>query len=222
MKSMKVISALGLLALAGAAHAEVSGSMGIANTYLWRGYDLGSGTPAISGDLKYTAGGFYAGAWTSSGDTVGGTEYDLYTGFGGSVGSFTYDLSYWTYSYPTSLGYPDKNGDHLTPFELSDFVVSLGFGPVSAFAIVNATNEQFGNPDTEGKVVYYGLKAKFGSFSGVLAQHTKDGIDELLHVDLTYAYNDNLSFTLSAPLDSKSGNETDPTIVVSYAVPFGK
>jgi Bacterial protein of unknown function (Gcw_chp) len=219
----KVLSALSLLALAGAAQAEVTGSMGIASTYLWRGYDLGSGTPAVSGDLKLTAGGFYTGAWVSSGDTVGGTEYDLYAGWGATLGPVTLDLSYWTYSYPTSLGYPDDGGDHLGPGELSDFVASVGFGPISVFAIMNATNDQLNAGDTEGEIAYYGVKAKFGSFSGVLAQHTeKAGIDELLHADLTYSYNDNLSFTLSAPLDSASGNEADPTIVVSYAVPFGK
>lgn len=216
----KVVSVLGLLTLAGAAQAEVTGSMGIASTYLWRGYDLGSGTPAVSGDLKLTAGGFYTGAWVSSGDTVGGTEYDLYAGWGATLGPVTLDVSYWTYSYPTSLGYTDGGGDHLGPFELSDIVASVGFGPISVFAIMNATNDA--NSDTEGEIAYYGVKAKFGSFSGALAQHGQDFGDELLHADLTYAYNDNLSFTLSAPLDSESGDHAEPTIVVSYAVPFGK
>ena len=40
------------------AHAEVSASAGIASTYLFRGLDLGSGTPAVSGELKAVAGEF--------------------------------------------------------------------------------------------------------------------------------------------------------------------
>lgn len=211
MKKLKVLSALGLLAVAGAANAEVSGSMGIASSYLWRGYDLGSGTPAVSGDLHASASGFYAGIWGSSGDTLNGTEYDLYAGYGGTAGSFTYDLSYWTYSYPTGAG--------LKPGDLAEVVGSLGYGPVSAFLNYNVAVP--GNGDA-GEYQYYGIKGKFGAFTALLGHHN-DQAAKLTHFDFSYAYNDNLTFTVSAPVDVADGyDKADPTFVVSYSVPFGK
>jgi hypothetical protein len=235
MKKLKVLSALSLLAVAGAAHAEISGSMGIASSYLWRGYDLGAGhgVPAISGDLHYSNSGFYGGIWGSSGDYVNGTEYDLYAGYGGSAGAFTYDVSYWTYSYPSTrkaADLTDSNGDAvsgylsdlntLRPGSLSEVVISLGIGPVSAFLLHNVNHPAI---DANGDYSYYGLKGKFGAFTAVVGHHN-DQASKLTHADLSYAYNDNLSFTVSVPVDVASGYEKpgDPTFVASYSVPFGK
>ncbi|MGC3981989.1 MAG: TorF family putative porin [Steroidobacteraceae bacterium] len=218
MKSVKILSALSLLAIAGAANAEVSGSMGIASSYLWRGYDLGAGAgvPAVSGDLHVSAAGFYSGIWGSSGDHTLGTEYDLYAGYGGSAGAFTYDISYWTYSYPAIK---------LRPANLSELVVSLGVGPVSAFINynVNAPGLNSDGDPANGDYQYYGVKAKLSAFT-VLVGHHNDGGAKLTHADLSYAYNDNLSFTVSVPVDVAAGYDkpADPTFVASYSVPFGK
>jgi uncharacterized protein (TIGR02001 family) len=218
MKATKVLSVLGLLALASTASAEVSGSMGIASSYLWRGFDLGAGggVPAISGDLHASASGFYGGIWGSSGDHVNGTEYDLYAGYGGSAGAFTYDVSYWTYSYPAIK---------LRPANLSELVISLGVGPVSAFLNynVNAPGLNSDRKAANGDYQYYGVKAKAGAFTFLLGHHNDGGM-KLTHTDLSYAYNDNLSFTVSVPVDVAAGYDkpADPTFVASYAVPFGK
>jgi uncharacterized protein (TIGR02001 family) len=216
MKSIKVLSALSLLALAGTANAEVTGSMGIASSYLWRGYDLGSGTPAVSGDLKFSASGFYTGVWASSGDTLNGTEYDLYAGYGGSVGEFKYDVSYWTYSYPTGSAQDDLG----TPGKLSELVTSFGYGPVSVFYLKNLATPG----DGDGDYSYYGLKGTAGAFTATLGQHDLEDSQELTHFDVSYAYNSNLSFTVSIPVGVADGYEkpSDPTIIASYSVPFGK
>jgi uncharacterized protein (TIGR02001 family) len=233
MKKLKVLSALSLLVTAGAANAEVSGSMGIASSYLWRGFDLGPGTPAVSGDLHYSNSGFYGGIWGSSGDTVNGTEYDLYAGWGGSLGPVALDVSYWTYNYPTIK---------LRPGNLSELVTSVGVGPISAFLLYNINSpglNRDGDPGN-GDYQYYGLKAKAGAFTFVLGHHNQGGFDNasaqalratgvtvtknLTHADVSYAYNDNLSFTVSVPVDVASGYDkpADPTFVASYSVPFGK
>ncbi len=237
MKQVKMLTALGLLAVAGAANAEVSGSMGIASSYLWRGYDLGKGTPAISADLHASAKGFYGGIWGSSGDSanhdnntpsdptddyINGTEYDLYAGYAGAAGPVTYDVSYWTYSYPTIK---------LRPGNLSELVTSVGVGPVSAFLLynINDTGTNVKGDATNGDYQYYGLKAKVSDFSFVLGHHNKANTggtaQNLTHADVSYAYNANLSFTVSVPVDVKSGTgdkPADPTFVASYSVPFGK
>ena len=242
MKKLKVLSALSLLAVAGAANAEISGSMGIATSYLWRGIDLGKGggVPAVSADLHYSNSGFYGGIWGSSGDHIAGTEYDLYAGYGGSAGIFSYDVSYWTYSYPSATNvYGDAfagPAKGTRPGNLSELVTSFGVGPVSAFLLYNLNTPTFCDDTTgecfgkNGDYQYYGLKAKAGAFSFVLGHHN-DQSTYLTHFDVSYAYNDNLSFTVSAPLrvsdkiDVNTGerfHKADPTFVASYTVPFGK
>lgn len=245
MKHVKVLTALSLIAAAGAANAEVSGSMAIASSYHWRGFDLGSGTPAISGELKYTAGGFYAAAWASSGDTAAGTELDLYLGYGGSVGDFRYDISYISYIYPTG-GYRavESYGD------FAEVIGKVGYGPVTVFLnynVAGASKSDYLNgvaryAFAEGDYMYYGISGSFGPFTATLAHHDEkvwNGTDDFVsasksapgvtgdatHLDLSYAYNDNLSFTVSGILDSKFGpdsgtSEPKPKLVVAYSVPF--
>src|SRR5690606_33155769 len=91
LASAVALSALASVALTPVAHAqaEVSATVSASNMYYWRGFDLGGGA-AIVGDINVSASGFYAGAWTSSGDEANGTEYDLYVGYGGEVGDFSY------------------------------------------------------------------------------------------------------------------------------------
>lgn len=245
MKYVKVLSTLGLLAIAGAANAEVSGSAAIASSYHWRGFDLGSGTPAVSGELRYTAGGFYVAGWASSGDTTGGTEWDAYAGYAGSVGDFGYDISYITYMYPTGQFKKEE-----TFGKFAEVVAKVSFGPVGAFLNYNVAGQTWtdfnaGTPRyafAQGNYMYYGLTAKAGAFSAVLGKHDEKDwtaaptpttakptklapgtTGNATHLDLTYAYNDNLSFTVSGILDSKLGDaEPKPKMVVTYTVPFGK
>ena len=60
-KTMLTAAAVSTMAIgvAPAAVAEVAASATISSSYLWRGFDLGSGTPALSADLVYSEGGFY-------------------------------------------------------------------------------------------------------------------------------------------------------------------
>ena len=61
-----LVAALGFTAQANAATPEVSASVSVANTYLFRGVDLGAGSAQVAGDLIADFGGAYAGAWLSS------------------------------------------------------------------------------------------------------------------------------------------------------------
>ncbi|SMF12521.1 conserved hypothetical protein [Alteromonadaceae bacterium Bs31] len=224
--SQKVLAAalagsLALSAVAPIASAEVSGSVGVASTYLWRGVDLGSGTPAVSGSLDYSASGFYAGIWGSSGDTANGTEYDLYLGYGGEAGKFSYDLSVWTYSYPTGAAQEELG----TPGNLAEAVIALGYGPVS-FSYFDAIAAP---TDDAEDYTYMTLGLSLEAFSVTYGVHNEQGLD-LSHIDFSYAYNDNLSFTISAQIDNDNGDleegdegyvgTTDPTFVVSYSMPI--
>ncbi|MDO6423300.1 TorF family putative porin [Saccharophagus degradans] len=215
-------STMAVAAMAPVANAEVSASVGVASTYLWRGYDLGSGTPAVSGDLNFSQSGFYTGIWGSSGDTLNGSEFDLYIGYGGEVGDFSYDLSIWSYVYP---GTPE--GAEIGVGDLMEGVISLGYGPVAFTYYENLEGGDGYN--------YMTLGAGIEKFSVLVGQHSGD-LDESTHLDLSYAYNDNLSFTLSTILSSNDGDtyindedeedmivvDGDVKFVVSYSLPIGE
>lgn len=225
MKLSRTAGTLAFLLAAGAANAEVTGSAGIASSYLWRGMDLGSGTPAVSGGLRFSKSGFYTGIWGSSGDTAKGTEYDFSAGYDGSIGDFSYGLGAISYNYPTKAN--SEFGD------FSDAVASLGYGPVSFNAYV-----PIGKRDSGGDYTYFTLGATFGSFSTLLGVHSSDSthggvvgceVDEgstkrkcsPVHLDFTYAYNDNLSFTLSQFVADKPV-EDKLKFVVSFGIPIGE
>lgn len=218
MKQKLIASAIALSAMAGfavpAAHAEVSAAIGAGNMYYWRGFDLGGGA-SVWGDLKYSESGFYAGIWGGSGDGTMGQEYDLYAGYGGSVGDFKYDLSYWTYSYPKPksvttylAGVPmDATPDPLSPGDLAEVVGMIGYGPV-AFTYYD---------DVDSDYTYMTLAATFGSFTGKYGKHK----DAAAHIDLTYAYNDKLSFTLGKIVDDVDGTVADEVnFVVGFTLPI--
>lgn len=225
LTSAVAASVLTTAAFAPLAQAEVSASVGIASTYLWRGADLGSGTPAVSGDINYSVSGFTAGIWGSSGDTAAGSEYDLYLGYGGSVGDFSYDFTLYNYVYPTGNGYDDDGETDM--FEWVDAAVTVGFGPVSFSAFIPV-----GKENSSGDYMYYTLGGSVDKFSLTIGLHADDpdlvvgcpeGETECspVHVNVDYAYNDNLTFTLSQFVADEPVND-DMKFIVSYSLPIGE
>ncbi len=214
MSSLR-IAALGLAASASlmaaqqaVAEVEVAASAAVASAYLWRGTDLGGGSPAVSGDITVSTAGAYAGIWGSSGDSALGSEYDLFVGYGGSIEDFSFDISLWAYTYP--------GNDELDTFgDASDLVISLGFGPAT-FTYYDSLQD--------GRA-YYTLSAGYEQFTGLVGYHDEAGDDDTYtHIDLSYAYNDNLSFTLSKIVDLDDGStmasDDDTLFVVSYSLPI--
>lgn len=208
------------------AHAEVSASVGVASTYLWRGFDLGSGTPAVSGDLSYSNSGFYTGIWGSSGDTAAGTEYDLYAGYGMSFGEndmFSIDLSIWNYNYPSGEAFAEdeeveeRRLDETDFGDLSEVVLSIGMGPV---AFTYYDNVAGSTVDANG-YEYYTLSGTMGDFALTVGMHDNADGDDPVHVNLDYAYNDNLVFTLSQFVADEPEYD-DLKFVVSYSLPIGE
>ncbi len=236
MKNVKTLLAASVAAAsmtmaAAPAMAEVSASVAVASSYLWRGYDLGSGTPAVSGDINYSNAGLTVGAWVSSGDTAAGTEYDLYVDYTLDLGTGSLSGGLINYIYPTGAGYMGAGND--TDFgDHTDAYLSLGVGSfgVSVYKQVAGANEAY---------TYYTLSYDVGSFSFLYGIHESntdgttlangeiaDGETES-HLDVTYAYNDNLSFTLSQFVDGQEvvdafngGGDDDLKFVVSYSLPI--
>jgi len=205
MKTLKIaiIAATLTLGAAPAAIAEVAASASVSTSYLWRGYDLGQGTPALAADVVYSSGGFYSGLWLSSGDATAGTEYDLFLGYGGSVGDISYDIGYATYSYPTAA-------TNTKPGDLAEYIYSVGYGPASLTI--------FDDVDTSYTYTTYGYEA--GDFSFTYGEHD-GGADNQSNLDVSYAVNDSLSLTMSTVLDSDdTSDDAETTFVASYSLPF--
>lgn len=225
LASAVALSAMASVAVVPAAHAELSASVGAANMYYWRGLDLGGGA-AISGDVNYSVSGFTAGLWASSGDGAWGNEYDLYAGYSAEFGDFNFGVTVISYNY---------SDIDVAPGDLMEAIVSLGYGPFTATYYDNIANTTF---MTEEAVVndlgltsfidvengvgyddynYFTLALDFEKFGVKYGQHE----DDLSHIDLTYKYNDKLSFTVGKVIDDADGAyEDDALFIVSLSLPI--
>lgn len=198
----------GSAAMAGA-DGKLSASATVSNMYLWRGLDLGQGSAAVSGDLIYSMAGAYGGVWMSSGDSALGQEYDIFAGYNAKLGDVTLDLSLWNYNYSDLDRIDDTTG------ELSEVVLS-----VSAYgASVSILDNVAGAPG----YYYYTLGYGYDAFSAKLGIHSFDNDDNnMTHLDLSYAYNDNLSFTVSKVVDEEVEGtyDNDAIFQLSYKLPI--
>ena len=224
MKKLSQVIALAGVMSAGlvgvqAVQAEVSASAAVANNYIFRGLLMGSGTPAVSGALDYShESGAYAGVWGGSGDTAAGDEYNVYVGFGGESGDFTYDVNYLSYLYPT--------GTASTLGELAEVTVGLGYKDfgLTVTAPVNDSTDVFGN-----SYVYTKASYSFGKFGVLVGNNTAETQDagefafDYTHVNVSYAYTDNVTFSASQIVDGDAelNNYTEELLLqVSYSLPI--
>lgn len=213
-------------ALTSVANAEVAGSVGASNMYYWRGYNLGDGDAAIWGDLNVSGGpGLYAGIWMSSGDATLGTEYDVYFGWGKEFGDFGVDISYWSYNYPELQ---NADGDSIFIGDFAEIVLALSYGPVAFTYYDNiAPGDDFNGPGSDfasDEYSYFTLGVDVGPVNIKYGEHADvDGsaIDGYSHLDLTYNYNDNLSFTMGNVIDDVDGaNPDEISFVVNLSLPI--
>lgn len=108
MRGMKLIG-LSLLLAAGAASAQVTGTVTVTSDYDFRGVSQSATEPAIQGSIDWAhESGFYAGAWgstidfsTPSFDFGEDIEIDLYAGFAQEVeGGISWEAGIVYYTYP--------------------------------------------------------------------------------------------------------------------------
>jgi len=191
-----------------AAHAEVSASAAVASSYLWRGQNLSAGAAVVSGSLDYAnESGLYAGVWTSSGDSSLGTETDLYVGFAGEAGAVGFDIGYVTYLYTETAA--DEIDD------AAEFYLGLSYD------IAGLTLYKSSDSDVDGMYAVLGADIPDTSFSVALGSNFDTGSD-YAHLDVTYAYNDQISFTASKIIDEEIEDSMDKSTryVVSYSLPI--
>ena len=223
-----------------AAQAEVSADLSISSMYLWRGLDISDGKPVLSSTVQYDhPSGFYVGTWFSNegtpaystdfaADTTGdgtndtsgtidlagtnGTSYelDVYAGYNGSVGDFGYSLGYYVYLYPEAAG---SIGDS----DIKEYMLGASYKDFSLTAYINAESDDFDS------YKYYSFGYSFDKISLHYGVTTVDKGDGYNDISVSYAFNDNLTWTISkASGDAIADNspQSDPLIMVSYSVPF--
>ncbi|MGD9842322.1 MAG: TorF family putative porin [Steroidobacteraceae bacterium] len=145
MKHLKVGSILGLLALSGMAHAEISSTITLTNDYDFRGMSQSAEDPALQASFDYAdaRSGWYAGAWASNVDFGDKTdlELDIYTGFTGKTDAgLGWDAGFVYYTYDEDkYNFPEI----YTAFNYSYFDAKLSY-----------TND-WGGRGTDGKDALY-------------------------------------------------------------------
>ncbi len=143
----------GLLS-AGAAHAEVSGSITLTSDYLFRGVTQTDEKPALQGGLEWAdESGLYVGAWGSSiswlsdsdPDISSQLELDVFAGFRGEFGDsgFGYDVGAVYYWYPGS--YPAG----FNKADTTELYAGVSWNILSA-KYSYAVTDLFGIPDSDG------------------------------------------------------------------------
>lgn len=109
LAALLALGTLGSVSTIQANDLEVSGNVGAASNYIWRGMTQTKDKSSVNGgaDLKYN--GLYVGTWASNVDfgTQANFEIDGYAGYSNTINDFSYDLSYIKYMYPDSKDQSD-------------------------------------------------------------------------------------------------------------------
>ena len=117
-------------------------------------------------------------------------------------------------------------------------ILSLGYDAGSAGSYSFSYYDNIAGGDFDGNGLsdeysYITLGAGFGDFSVTLgsAMYGAEGLDvqDYTHLDLSYAYNDNVAFTFSQIIDQEEFDNSDDefydddlNFVVSYSLPLGE
>lgn len=190
---------------------SLSASVGISNMYLFRGSNLSDGSAHISGSLDLDSGvGLYTGVWAASGDDGLGQEYDLYAGYATDITEdVSFDIGVVNFIYPEQ----DKTVSQTGFADFSEAYASISGYGASLYYVDNIA----GAPG----YTYTSLSYGYGPVSATVGQNSTDTSDNT-HLDLTFQFNDEVSFTASTFVDVEDDTATRKStlIQVSYSKSF--
>lgn len=192
------------------AAAEVTGNIGVASQYVFRG--LVFGDPQVSGGIDWAgSGGFYAGTWISS--AAGEQEVDFY---GGWANDFL-DIGYIYYLFPDA-----DSADPNSTDDGSEVYIAVASGPFSAAAWYAPAG--FTGPDDD-EYVYVEAALDFaltdkasltlhaGATEG-LGDAVKDD-DAVIDYSVTLGFGDLFVMVSDTDIDGQ-----EPTFTVGYGWSF--
>jgi hypothetical protein len=230
--SKKLITAVAAATLGAAAmtapvvHADTEASFSASNMYLWRAMDQGGGGH-VAGDVTYTNSGFTASVWTGS--TGGGEEIDLTASYSNEFKDLSYEVGVIKYQFPEAAGstWHDSGNNDETFLNLGykDFSFSFFMNNNDGdetYTALSYTRDKY--TATLGWVDFGDPLEGAGGGLGQLAAATVD--DVYTHLDVTYAVNDNFSFTASQIINRASGLDDSDAVIASdgttVVVPAGR
>jgi uncharacterized protein (TIGR02001 family) len=136
-----------------AAHAQVTGNLGLTTDYRFRGVSQTQNAPAVQGGVDYAhSSGFYVGNWNSSVSSQmytngAGVESDLYAGFKKDIyKGLTIDVGSYNYFYPRATTSANTGSN----FDTYEGFIGLGYGPVSVKYNRTLGNGYFGTANARG------------------------------------------------------------------------
>jgi len=215
----------------GVASAELTGSIGVASSYVFRG-DV-EAEPQVSGSLDYAhASGFYAGTWIANSSLGNGEELDLYAGFTLDLGEgIGLDIGAIAYLFPSDGETTTINTSHGNNTEayiglggqVWDVYAWYNFGADSEeedeFAYIEANAEL---PVSQGSSLGLHLGVKLGigdQFDSGILEDREDGA-----VDVAISYNvGDFAATVSSKFDDTdidTDNRNRPQFSVSWNKEF--
>ncbi len=212
-KVLGVATGLALTAgslLSAPAVAEVTGNIGVASQYVFRG--LVFGDPQVSGGVDWSGGGLYAGTWISS--AGGEQEVDFYGGWANDL----IDVGYIYYYFPDETGTPNDGSEvyaglNLGPFSTKAWFAPAGFTGVDddEYVYVEAALE-IGLTDKSSLTVHVGATEGLGDAN-------KDA-DTVMDYSLTLGLGDLYIMVSDTDTESSPGVDDDPTFTVGYGWSF--
>jgi uncharacterized protein (TIGR02001 family) len=240
MRNLRILAALGLLATAAAANAEVTGTAAIVSDYDFRGITQTNESPAVQLSIDYAhESGWYAGAWGSNVETeddfgfktgfsdggfnTASTEVDVYTGFKGEAGALGWDagITYYTYNGASDLNFAEIYGK---------FTVSI-----ASFGLYYSN--AFGHKDNDEAIYVYGdvgIPAGPLTIGAHAGYSTGDGIEQAYFGGIEDSYFDyslGVSYTASnvtlgmkwIAVDADDAGSDDRIVLsISTALPWGE
>jgi uncharacterized protein (TIGR02001 family) len=147
---------LALFAVAGiaSAHAQVTGNLGLASDYRFRGISQSQNGPAVQGGVDYAhSSGLYIGNWNSSVSSQlytngAGVESDIYAGYKKDIyKGLTIDVGSYNYFFPNATNGKNPN------FNTQELFAGLGYGPASV-KYSRSTSNYFGTQNSAGTQYY--------------------------------------------------------------------
>lgn len=217
--SMIGAGALAGTPLASAAEPNVTAGFSASNIYyLWRGIDLGTGDAQVAASLDVDSGmGAYTGVWTSSSLSGAGQEYELYAGYSADLTEdISVDASVANYIYPQQ----DKSISQTGFADFSEAIVS-----VNAYG----AGLSYYHDITSADYQYMTASYSYNAFSATLGRHSFDEDspspsygEDMTHLDVSFQFNDELSFIASTLLDADNSDGTRRTTLLkaTYAKSF--
>lgn len=217
------------------AHAGLTGAVGVANMYLWRGQNVSDGAAQVFGDLKYTHdSGLFVDLWTSTSEEPAGHETDIVLGYTGKYQDFGYGIAFWEIMYPESVidntvGGKDYNS--ITDTDVQELQLTGSYGPVAVNYYYGLDVPVSGNGEvdkTSDENNYLTVSGTMGQFTALVGKWflENDAADDYSHVMLSYAATPEfvlgVNFTFSSQ-DDADGNpltEEGPLFYASYTWNF--